>query len=428
VVDIASGRATRLTPALPRASVRLARFAAAGRTVLVATDREDEHVTLLALDRATGAWRALTRGLAANVEGLAVLPDGHTAVVALNVAGVSELHRLDLRTGARRPLPGIPEGVISGLRAARAAPVIGFTVSAATAPPDACAYDLAAERLSRLTHAERAGLPEPTLVRPEVIAVPSFDGLRVPALVYRPRRPGPHPVLIWLHGGPEAQARPAWSALLQHLVTGVGIAVIQPNVRGSDGYGKTYLALDDGVRREGAIRDVGAVLDHVARQPDLDARRVAVLGGSYGGYLALASLVAHGRRIRAGVDVVGISDLATFLGRTAAYRRDLRRAEYGDERDPAVRAVLDRISPLRQAHRIRSALLVAQGANDPRVPRAESEQIVRAVRRAGGEVWYLLAHREGHGFRRQASRDQLHALTVLFLARHLVGPGEGPRP
>jgi dipeptidyl aminopeptidase/acylaminoacyl peptidase len=197
--------------------------------------------------------------------------------------------------------------------------------------------------------------------------------------------------------------------------------VLLPNVRGSSGYGKGYLAMDDGVRREGSLSDIGATLDFVAAQPDLDPSRVAVYGGSYGGYLVLATAAFYPDRIRGAVDVVGISSIPSFLRSTAPYRRDLRRAEYGDERDPAVLAVLERISPLHRAGAIRSSLFVVQGKNDPRVPQGEAEQIVAAVRGRGGDAWYLLALDEGHGFQKKENRDYQVAATVTFLDRVLTG-------
>lgn len=230
--------------------------------------------------------------------------------------------------------------------------------------------------------------------------------------------------MINIHGGPEAQARPVFSPQFQFLARELGVAVLVPNVRGSAGYGKAYLALDDGRRREDAVRDIGALLDWIATRPELDADRVGVSGGSYGGYMVLASMVHFGQRLRAGIDVVGISDFVTFLTNTQDYRRDLRRAEYGDERDPEMRAFLKEISPLTHAGRIDRPLFVAQGANDPRVPASEAEQIVARVRANGTLVWYLLFEDEGHGFAKKRNRDLYEAAAMLFWQRHLL-PGTG---
>jgi dipeptidyl aminopeptidase/acylaminoacyl peptidase len=227
-------------------------------------------------------------------------------------------------------------------------------------------------------------------------------------------------VLVAIHGGPESQFRPTFQPIHQYWAARLGVAVVAPNVRGSSGFGKTWLTLDDGTKREDSVRDVGALLDWIATQPDLDASRVAVHGGSYGGYMVLASLEHFPERIRAGVDVVGIANFTTFLERTGAYRRDLRRVEYGDERDPAMRAFFAKISPVANAAKIRSSLLVAHGENDPRVPLHEAEQIVAAVRAQGRPVWSVYASNEGHGFAKKPNRDYLDAVTVLFLRDHLA--------
>jgi dipeptidyl aminopeptidase/acylaminoacyl peptidase len=239
----------------------------------------------------------------------------------------------------------------------------------------------------------------------------------IPAFVFRPQTPGPHPVIIDIHGGPASQYRPQWSAFTQYLVNELGYVVVAPNVRGSSGYGRSFLKLDDAALREDSVRDIGALLVWIGSQPDLDRSKVVVMGGSYGGYMALASLVHYSDRLAGGVDVVGISNFVTFLNNTAAYRRDRRRLEYGDERDPAMRAVLQNMSPLTNAAAIRKPLLIVQGINDPRVPVGESEQMMAKVRAGGGEVWYLAAKDEGHGFRKKANRDVYLATVAQFLRR-----------
>ncbi len=207
---------------------------------------------------------------------------------------------------------------------------------------------------------------------------------------------------------------------MQYWVNELGCAVVQPNVRGSTGYGKTYLALDNGFNREHSVQDIGALLDWIARQPELDASRVAVLGGSYGGYMVLAALTTYPERIKCGVDVVGISNFVTFLENTQSYRRDLRRVEYGDERDEKMREFLLRISPTTNAGKIRSPLFVAQGENDPRVPASEARQIVEAVRGNGIPVWTMFAKDEGHGFSKKNNRDYFTWATILFFEQFLL--------
>jgi dipeptidyl aminopeptidase/acylaminoacyl peptidase len=257
-------------------------------------------------------------------------------------------------------------------------------------------------------------------VIPRLIQFPTFDRVdgrarQVAAYVYEPSNPGPHPVLIILHGGPESQFRPGYDAWLQYVVNELGFAVVAPNVRGSSGYGKNYLALDNGVLREDAVKDVGALLVWLSLQNAYDAKRVVVSGGSYGGYLALATLVDFSERLRGAVDVAGITDFVSFLTNTAPYRQNQRRAEYGDERDPDMRSYLRRISPLTNAERMSKPLLIVQGKNDPRVPSSEADQLVNRLRSKGGNVWYLQASDEGHGFRKKQNRDAYYSTFAQFL-------------
>jgi dipeptidyl aminopeptidase/acylaminoacyl peptidase len=421
LVDVEHASARRLTPDSPRASYRAALLDPSGKRLFVTTDRDGDFVELFEVD--LGApdrpWKPLSRHIHWNVEELALSPDGTTLAFTTNEDGTSQLHLLDTRTQKEKPAAGVPPGVVSGLTFARKANVLGFGFSSATTPGDAFTYDVSRAKLARWTESEVGGLPTSRFVEPTLIHVKSFDGLEVPAFYYAPKTPGPHPVVVWIHGGPESQARPVFSSLMQYLVAESGIAVLVPNVRGSDGYGKRYLLLDNGDKREDSVRDIGALLDWVATRPELDAKRVAVLGGSYGGYMVLSSLFNYPDRLVAGVDVVGISNFVTFLENTQEYRRDLRRAEYGDERIPKMREHLLRISPTTNASKITSALFVAQGANDPRVPASEAEQIVREVRKRGRDVWYMLAKNEGHGFSKKENRDTFALSSVLFLEKQL---------
>jgi len=250
----------------------------------------------------------------------------------------------------------------------------------------------------------------------------SFDGRSISGLLHLPpqRFTGARPVLIDIHGGPEAQARVGFMGRDNHFLQDLGIAIVQPNVRGSSGYGKTFLALDNGSKREDAVKDIGALLDWIATQPRLDASRVVVRGGSYGGYMSLAVAATYPERIAGAIDVVGISNFVTFLRNTESYRRDLRHVEYGDERDEAMRAFLERISPTSHAARIVKPLFVVQGRNDPRVPYTEAEQIVEKVRANSTPVWYLRAENEGHGFQRKENADFQFWATTLFLRQTLL--------
>jgi dipeptidyl aminopeptidase/acylaminoacyl peptidase len=232
---------------------------------------------------------------------------------------------------------------------------------------------------------------------------------------------GKVPVLVVIHGGPEAQFRPNFNAFIQYMVQELKIAVVAPNVRGSTGYGKYYVELDNGFRRMDSVRDIGATLDWIATQPTFEPRRVAVYGGSYGGFMSYASMIEYNNRLIAGVSIVGISNFVTFLNNTSGYRRDLRRVEYGDERDAKMREFLQRISPLTNVGRIKRPMLIIQGANDPRVPATEASQMLKAIRSNGAEAWYMLAKDEGHGFQKKSNRDAQNAAIAAFLKLKLVG-------
>jgi dipeptidyl aminopeptidase/acylaminoacyl peptidase len=338
-------------------------------------------------------------------------------VEVFNVDGASRLHV----TGPREIWEAdLPAGIIAGLRISRDGKRLGFTLARPDAPADAYTYEVAEKKLARWTFSETGGLDPSSFVVPQPVRYRSFDGREIPLYVYRPRGAEKAPVVISIHGGPEGQSRPFFSPLTQFWVNELGLAVLVPNVRGSTGYGKTYVALDNGEKREDAVRDIGALLDWIATQPGLDATRVAVHGGSYGGYMVLASLVHYPERIKAGVDIVGIANWITFLEKTSAYRVDLRRVEYGDERKPEMRSFLERISPAARADRIRSALMVVHGRNDPRVPFFEAELIASKVRAQGRPVWTVYAANEGHGFARKENRDYLSAATALFFREHLL--------
>jgi len=302
--------------------------------------------------------------------------------------------------------------------------MLAVNFQTATQPSDVYEVDLRGVRVVRWTRSEVGGLDPSRFVDAQLVKYPAGGGAgMMPAFLYKPRNvTGKVPVVVIWHGGPESQSRPTFSSFVQLMASELGIAVLMPNVRGSFGYGKAYLAADDGPKREQALTDIGATLDFVEQQQDLDTSRIGVYGGSYGGYMTLSAAAFYSGRIRAAVDVVGISNLVTFLENTQAYRRDLRRAEYGDERDPAVRAVQERISPLLSVHKIDAELFVQQGYNDPRVPRSEAEQIVKAVRARGKDVWYLLGMNEGHGFAKKENRDYAVAATALFFQQKLLEP------
>ena len=329
-----------------------------------------------------------------------------------------------------KPVDSIPTGLVGGMEFSPDGTKLGMTLNTSQTPSDSFVLNLgegALEygELTRWTYSEVGGLDTGTFVQPELIAYPTFDSNSggpesIPAWVYKPEGEGPFPVIIAIHGGPESQSRPVFSSTYQMWLQKLGAAVIRPNVRGSDGYGKHYMSLDNGFKREDSVKDIGALLDWIKTQPDLDETRVAVFGGSYGGYMVLASSVHYSDRLKAAVDIVGISNFVTFLENTQDYRRDLRRAEYGDERDPDMRRHLEAISPLNHVDKIRIPMFVVQGQNDPRVPVSEAVQIVAALREQGLPVWYMNALNEGHGYRKKENRDVYQQATMMFLREHLL--------
>jgi dipeptidyl aminopeptidase/acylaminoacyl peptidase len=423
IADVASGALTPVDDSGRKVGIRIARFAPDGRGVYELTDEDGEFMQLKFKDPVTHENRRVTPEVGWDVEDFDVSADGRYIAYALNEDGRSRLMVLDTQSKQQLTPDALPEGRIGNPRFDRTGRRLAMSVEGASAPRDVYVYDVEHGAVTRWTRSEPGPIDVTTLAQPELVRFPTWDrsgghARLLSAYVYRPPRPGAAaPVLIDIHGGPEEQARPGWNPFVQFLVNELGYAVVAPNVRGSSGYGKTFLALDNGVLREDAVRDIGSLLVWIGVQPGFDRNRVAVMGGSYGGYMALASLVTYGDRLRGGVDVVGISNFVTFLRNTAAYRRDWRRSEYGDERDPGMRAFLDRISPLSNAARIKKPLLVVAGENDPRVPVSESEQLVWRVRSVGGEVWYLVAKDEGHGFRRKANRDEYLLTAASFLQK-----------
>ncbi|NMO18214.1 S9 family peptidase [Pyxidicoccus fallax] len=427
-VDLKSGERRQLTPKEGKGSVNAAVFSQDGQSVYLVTDRYGDFNALYRLELAKAplaeAPPSLTKSVQWNVVSLAMSPDGRRLAVGVNEEGYGRLYLLDTRTQALTPLD-VPKGVVSTLRfPLERSDVLAFSLGDARSPLDAWTVDVKTRKTTRWTRSEVGGIDPALFVEPELVRYPSTDGVRVPAFLYKPKGlTGKAPVVVIFHGGPEAQSLPGFNNFAQFLTTEMGMAVLVPNVRGSDGYGKAYRAMDDGVKREQSLADIGATLDFIAAQKDLDASRVGVYGGSYGGYMTLASVAFYPERIKAAVDVVGISSLASFLQNTQAYRRDLRRAEYGDERDPEVRKVQERISPLNAVEKMRAALYVQQGANDPRVPQSEAEQIVQAVRKRSPDVWYMLATDEGHGFQKKDNRDYAQMTALMFFEKHLGTPG-----
>jgi dipeptidyl aminopeptidase/acylaminoacyl peptidase len=421
IVDLGTGQKREVEPSPAKVGIVGAKFTRDGQGVYLISDRENEFTRLRYVNLFTNDKTVISAHIPWDIEALAISRDGHYLAYVSNEAGAGKLNLLDLRTHQDLTPPRLQQpGIISSLSFDADGKRLVFGFAAANQPRDAYVLDIAENRLEPWTRSEAGAVDAAKFVLPRRVEFPTFDRVdgkarQIPAYVYEPASGGPHPVLISLHGGPESQFRPGFDPWIQYVVNELGFAVIAPNVRGSSGFGRTYMALDNGVLREDAVKDVGAMLVWIALQKGFDGKHVVVAGGSYGGYLSLATLVNYSDRLRGGVDVSGIADFVSFLTNTAPYRQDQRRAEYGDERDLEMRSFLRRISPLTNAERITRPLLVVHGKNDPRVPLSEAEQIVNKLRARGGEVWYLLAADEGHGYRKKQNSDAYYETFAQFL-------------
>lgn len=420
LLDLASGKMRQITPK-GKVAYGDARFAPDG-TIYVTTDADGEFRTLARLDPKTGKTARVSINDTWDVEDFDIAKDGSFLAYVINEAGSSRLVIHDLvRRIAPRPVD-LPKGVISHLKIA-ANGAVGFSFSSAKTPGDVFSVDPQSLEVTRWTTSETGGVDTQQFVEPELVSIKSFDGLEVSGFLYRPdakRFPGKRPMIMHIHGGPESQIRPEFQGNYNYLVNEMGIAMFFPNVRGSEGYGKTFLTLDNGFKREDSVKDIGAFLDALAKDPQLDKDRFGITGRSYGGYMTLAALTHYSDKVRAGIEVVGISHFVTFLNNTQGYRRDLRRVEYGDERDPKMKAHLEKISPLTNVQKIKVPLMVVTGANDPRVPASEADQIVQAVRQGGGEAWHFLARDEGHQFKKKVNLDAQFWSSLMFWQKHLL--------
>jgi dipeptidyl aminopeptidase/acylaminoacyl peptidase len=424
LLDIRSGATAAITPAGEKGvAYGNARFSGSGKTVLATTDKDAEFQRLVEMDFNGKILRVLTEKAKWDVDEFELSPNGNTIAYILNEDGVGVLHLMNAKSGKELKAPKLPLGIPSGLEWHENGRDLGFNFVSAKSPNDAYSADVITGKVERWTESETGGLDAQQFVEPELVKLKSFDGLQISAFVYRPdpkKFPGKRPVIVNIHGGPEGQSRPIFQARNNYFLSELGIAVIFPNVRGSVGYGKTFVTLDNGFKREDSVKDIAAVLDFIKSDAALDGARIAVTGGSYGGYMSLACMEHYADSLRCGIDVVGISNFLTFLKNTQDYRRDLRRVEYGDERDPKMAEFLEKISPTTNVKKITKPLFVVQGKNDPRVPVTEAEQMVKAIRDNGGTAWYLMAKDEGHGFAKKRNADYQFLATIQFYREFLL--------
>ena len=423
LVDAAGGEKTLLTPkGGDKVSYSGGRFSKDSTGIYTTSDKDSEFHRLTYIDLTKRQPAYLTSAIPWDVEEFDLSDDGQRIAFVSNEDGYGVLHVYDTAKNEDHPVPSLPKGIVEGVRWRRHSHELGFHLLSARSPADVYSLDADTGKVERWTFSETGGIDTRRFAEPELIHWKSWDGRIVSGFLYRPpaQFAGPRPVMIQIHGGPEGQSRPNFLGTANYYLNELGIALIYPNVRGSTGYGKTFLALDNGTLREGSYKDISSLLDWIAQQNTLDAKRVLVTGGSYGGFMTLAVATNYNDRICCSVDIVGPSNLVTFLEHTSGYRQDLRRVEYGDERDPKIRAYLESIAPANKAQSITKPLFVIAGKNDPRVPASESQQMVEVVRKNKTPVWYLLAKDEGHGFRKKKNRDFQFYSTVMFVKEYLL--------
>lgn len=422
--DVQTGERTLLTPKNGKETVAYesAVFSKDGKGLYVVSDRDSEFQRLAYVDLASKRFTYLSDKIKWDVEDFDLSEDGKLLAFVTNEDGIGVLHILDTKTRKEKAVPKLPNGLIVGLKWHSNNRDLGFTLTSARSNADVYSLDVTTNKLQRWTESETGGINISNFSEAELVRWKSFDGKMISGFLYRPPKKfaGKRPVIIDIHGGPESQSRPAFLGRQNFYLNELGAALLFPNVRGSSGYGKSFLKLDNGYLREDSVKDIGALLDWIATQPDLDGDRVLVTGGSYGGYMSLAVATKYSDRIRGAINIVGISNFVSFLERTESYRRDLRRVEYGDERDPKMREFLTSISPLTNADKITQPLFVIHGKNDPRVPLYEAEQIVSTVQKSGIPVWYLMAKDEGHGFAKKSNADFQFYATVMFIQEFLL--------
>jgi dipeptidyl aminopeptidase/acylaminoacyl peptidase len=427
LVDTKTGEKTALMPAGTKRGDKVAygdaRFSKDGKGIYVTTDSGSEYMNLAYMDLGRPEIKYLISGSDAkwDVERFDLSHDGQSIAYVKDEDGLSVIHVRKTANQKEIPLRGLPVGVVTSLHWHRNGHELGFSLTNARGPGDCYSADVTTGKMERWTASETAvktdAFPEAELVRWK-----SFDGKEISGFLYKPpaKFTGKRPVLVLIHGGPEGQTQPTFLGRSNYYLNELGIALIYPNVRGSTGYGKTFSLLDNGFKREDTYKDINALFDWIGTRPDLDAERIAVTGGSYGGHMTLAVSTFYSDRIRCSVDIVGMSNLVTFLEHTEAYRRDLRRVEYGDERDPKMHEFLEKIAPMNNIEKIKKPMFVIAGKNDPRVPVSESQQIADALKKRGTPVWLVIAKDEGHGYRKKANQDFQFYATVEFLREYLL--------
>lgn len=423
LLDTQTGKLTEVTDRKEKGVAQGgASFSAKSNEIWLVTDRENEFKRLATMDLSTRKTTYHTSAIAWDVEDYDLSEDLTKLAFTTNEGGQDKLYLMDAASKKYNEVKNIPIGLIGGLEFAKNGKSLFFTQSRADSSSDVYQLNLSNNQIVRWTESELGEMQQSDMSRPKFIEWKSFDNMTISGFYYpaSPKFTGKRPVMINIHGGPEGQSLASFLGSNNYYTNEMGVAIIFPNVRGSSGFGKTYIAKDNWYLREDSVKDIGALLDWIATQPELDKDRIMIMGGSYGGYMTLATAFHYADRIRCSVDVVGISNFNTFLKNTEEYRRDLRRVEYGDERDPKMYAFLDKISPLNNTAKIKKPMFIIQGTNDPRVPVTEATQMRDKLKAQGNVVWYLEAKDEGHGFRKKQNIDYQRLAVIKFMEAYLM--------
>jgi dipeptidyl aminopeptidase/acylaminoacyl peptidase len=422
LIDVISGNKTLVSPKVDQPEYYdYPQFSKDGKGIYVVTDHESDMRRIAYIDLATLKVSYVQSNPKWDVDEFQLAPNGKTLAYVTNEEGVSRLHLFDISANKELAAPELPIGVISDLKWNKNSTDVAFNFKSSRTVNDVYSANVETGKVELWGKSNTNGVDTDSFSLPELIHWTTFDKRSISGFLYRPptKFKGKRPVIIDIHGGPEEQYRPVFGYEDNYFLNELGVVKIYPNVRGSSGYGKAFLALDNGTRREDAVKDIGSLLDWVKTQPDLDADRVLVEGASYGGYLALSTACAYSYRIRGAISESGITNLASFVANTEGWRRELQRSEFGDERHPKVKEFLARIAPLNNAQKIKKPLLIIHGQNDPRVPVAEAAALVAATKDRI-PVWYILAKDEGHGLVQQNNRNYRLYASILFVKEFLL--------
>lgn len=425
LVDIKTGAKRALTPRDgEKAAWLAARFSADGKRVYALTDRSGGDFRVWRCEIAKCVWTPVTGdGVVIDIGnnsngsgGFEFSSDGSLMATVVDKGSTTELQVIDLTTLKPRPLPAINKGIVSQLHWRPGSRELGFTLGSVKAQGDVYSIDTSLGTLTKWTTSETTFNAD-ALPPPEVVEWKSFDGVTISGILYRPaaKFTGPRPVMLNIHGGPDVRDRARWQGRSNYLLNELGVAIIYPNVRGSSGFGREFSQLDDGKARDGAVKDIGALLDWIAAHPEFDKGRVVLNGVSYGGWLSLEAGIFYNDRIRAVIEGAGITDLVTFLEQTDGPRQENRRREYGDERDPAMREYLKSISPLTRAAEMKKPTLILQAGKDARVPAAQGQELLKALKANNAPVWYIEWTEANHDNLAQVGGDYVLQSWIMFL-------------